>query len=108
MDLVTELDAKLVGVGAEFGGLFHEALLAFLHEVEAAAAPEAPWIAGGQFPTEGDAPEHGHGFDLQLGGEVHEVQQIFLVPGFDLLRRELGDLGAIKGLPDLVPVQALV
>jgi hypothetical protein len=79
-------------VRADFGGFFGEAFFAFLDEVEVAAAPEAPRIAGSHFPAEGDAPEHGHDLDAQLDREVEQFEDVILGPLFDLVGGFGGDI----------------
>lgn len=82
---------------AQLLGLLDETVLAFLEQVVVAAFPKTPGVAGGEFPTEGDAPEHGDDLHTEAGAEVHEPEEIIFRPVFDLLDGFAGDLGGNKG-----------
>ena len=86
VDFVCETDAEAVGVCANLGRLFNETLLTGLDEVEARPSPETPRIAGGQFPAVGDAPKHRQNLQAQLGAQIHQAQDVRLVPLLEFLR----------------------
>ncbi|MFM1943998.1 MAG: hypothetical protein RI897_2980 [Verrucomicrobiota bacterium] len=92
-----EVDAEFGGVFPDFGGLGGEAFATFFHEVEVTAGPEAPGVAGGDFPAEGDAPEHGDDFDFEFGAEVEEAEDVIFGPLFDGGGGFFGDIGRDEG-----------
>ncbi len=87
MNFMAQLDAEFVGVFAELGRLLDEPFLTLFEQIEVTTGPETPRVTSGQLPAECDAPEHGHDFDIQLGHEVHEFEQVVLVPLLDLVGR---------------------
>ncbi len=99
VNLVGEIDAELASVFPYSLRFDHETFLAFFDEVVAGAAPEAPGIAGGNFPAKSRAPEHRDDSDAEFGAEIEQVENVILSPLLDFPRRLLSHLGRNKG-PD--------
>ncbi len=70
VDFVTEFDAELFCVSADFGGFGDETVFTLFEEIKVCTCPEAPRVSGCEFPSEGDAPEHRECFHTEFGGEV--------------------------------------
>ena len=88
MDLMAEINPELPRMVTELLRLLHKALLSFREQIVSRPGPKAPWIPGRQLPAERHAPKHRHGFHPEFRCEVHQFQQILLVPRLNLLRRE--------------------
>src|SRR5687767_14676866 len=72
MNFVTEFDSEFARVLPDLLRFFNEPLLPFLKKIVAGPGPESPWITGRHFPTEGDAPEHRHDFEMQLRDQIEQ------------------------------------
>ena len=70
-----------------------EPILSLLDQIVVATRPKAPGISGGQFPAQGDSPEHRHDLHTKLGAKIKQLQQIILGPFFNISRGFLRNIG---------------
>ncbi len=84
---MTEIDAELVGFGAEFCGFFSKALIAFFDEVILRTREETEWVTCRHFEAVRNTPEHWDDFYIEFCHELEKAQDVIFAPSFNFFGR---------------------